>query len=314
MQGKLVRMLSTGRAGTKFIAGAFADQGYISYHEDLYIGEPTSAVRLYIHMLGDLWKSDKEKYFSLESNFAQPYVRVVSEKLNTYQEEVYQPVTKKIRDALVSQKAKPKPGYVIHTAHILTAATPLIEQELKRAGIQSSNLILLRNPLRTIHALYVVEGGLVKGERPYRMFSASFSGDETFIGAADIWANTYRMAFDQKEHFGQDKFRILELETFSMDTDYAANIFEFIGLNFDLLRYKNFAKRELNIPLRSSKRDSIRNSHVFHKPNFVFSSKEIQQIYAQIQDVVELYDIDWENCVEEYQQFHTKEKSQLGFN
>lgn len=314
MQGKLVRMLSTGRAGTKFIAGAFADQGYTSYHEDLYIGEPTSAVMLYIHMLGDLWKLDKDKYFSFESNFAQPYVRVVTEKLITYRDEAHQPVTKRIRDALVSQKVKPKPGFVVHTAHILTAATPLIERELERSSIESRNLILLRNPLRTIHALYIVEGGLVKGERPYRMFPASFSGDETFIGAADIWANTYRMAFDQKEYFGQDKFQLLELETFSKDTDYAANIFDFIELNFDPSRYKNFTKRELNKPLRSSKRDSLRNSHVFHKPDFVFSSKEIQRIYVQIQDVIELYGIDWGNCVEEYQQFHAKEKSQIGFD
>ena len=50
----LVRILSTGRAGTKYIANAFADQGYLAYHEDLYAGEPASALILYTRMLGDM--------------------------------------------------------------------------------------------------------------------------------------------------------------------------------------------------------------------------------------------------------------------
>lgn len=311
MNGLLIRVLSTGKTGTKFLANLFADQGYPSYHEDLYFGEPYSATTLYLSMLGDLWKQDRAAYYALQSDFAKPYVRTVAEHLEANRTNK---TPKRWRAVIGGEKENEKRGHVIHTAHNLTPATPLIERELEKTGLQSRNLILFRNPLKTIHAIYLVEGKFREDQAAYRMRSPSFSdGDEGFIGAANVWANLYRMAVDQRRHFGQEKFRVVELEQFSTDLNYASQIFEFTGLSFDAQRFQRFSRQELAKPLRAAKVDSARNSHLFHNPDFVFSEKQISDIKVQIDDVFQDYGINWDLSVQDYMDFHTREKARLGF-
>lgn len=310
----LVRVLSTGRAGTKFIANAFADQGYRAYHEGLYAGEPTSALILYTRMLGDMWFQESGKYYSFDSNFATPYIAAVQEALELDSAGIADPKNsgrlarlRKGKLSAASQKA------VIDSGHRLSTATPLIEREGARVGLEIKYLILFRNPLRTIHGLFKVESqpGMMAG--PYRNRPASFSESGDYLGAADIWANTYRMAQDQRMHLGEERFALLDLDRFNFDEEYIEQIFAFLKLDFDKQRFSAFANQVLKQPLRSTKHDSARNSHIFHDPEFSFSNKQIAQIYERVKDVLDLYGIDWSKVVGDYQRFHAIEKEGLGF-
>jgi hypothetical protein len=312
MSGLLIRVLSTGKTGTKFLSNVFADQGYFSYHENLYLGEPYSAVTQYLHMLSDLWKKDREAYYALHSDFADPYVGAVAELLTPTPGKGTRKWRSRLRDRFGAREEKR--GYVIHTAHNLTPATPLIERALEKASIESHTLILYRNPLKTIHALYLVEGKFAEGQVAYRMRPPSFSqGDEGIFGAASVWANLYQMAMDQSRHYGPDKFRLLELERFSGEINYAEEVFGFCGLDFDGAKFARFSQQELSKPLRGAKIDSVRNSHLFHNPDFVFSADEREIIRTRISEVLRDYSIDWERCVDDYVTFHGKEKARLGF-
>jgi len=308
MEPTLIRVLSTGRVGTKFVAAAFSDQGYRAFHENLYAGEPGSAIIQYMRMLGDLWMENRDKYYELESNFAKPYIKTVLEVLD-----IKSAPLGSLRSFFQQKGKRRVESVVVHTANVLTPATPLIEKEAERCGLAIKTLILFRNPLKTIHAIYTVESPSSEWGGPYHNWSSSFFSDSGVQGAADIWANTYRLALDQQRYYGVQRFRIFRLEDFSSDPRYAKQVFEFAGLNFDQRRFETFYQAELNKPFRVSKVDSIRNSHLFHNPDFVFSQMEIDAIFAHIKDVIADYEIDWEASVRDYIDFHTKEKTRIGF-
>lgn len=315
MNGKLIRTLSTGRTGTKFVAELFADQGFVAYHESLYLGEPRSAIMLYTHMLGDLWNADPESYFALESDFAKPYTEFVLNNLGEETQRDKRSISRPARLSVLfsSPENRNKAGVIIDTAHITTTATPLIERELKSANIESKYLILFRNPIMTIQAIFIVEGFPKNKKRPYWSRPVSFSRGEGLAAAANVWANTYRLAQDQKRHLGSEKFRLLQLESFSKEEEYAAATFEFLGLQLDRRRFRRFVERELSKPLRSSKEESARNSHLFHDPNRFFLDSEIRDIFNLIKDVIEVYEIDWDRTVADYRRFHELEKNKIGF-
>jgi hypothetical protein len=308
----LVRILSTGRAGTKYIANAFADQGYLSYHEDLYAGEPSSALIHYTRMLGDMWFHDRKKYYAYDSDFARPYMAAVGKQMGIE--------LNKRGEVKVGKSASRKGGtkdsvsVVIDSGHRLTPATPLIEKEGDRAGVEIKYLILYRNPLRTIHGLFKVEGQAGMQEGPYRNRPASFSEEGGYLGAAGVWANTYRMAYDQRKHLGEERFAFLDLERFNFDEEHIDEIFSFLELDYDKKGFAKFANNILGQPLRSSKSDSARNSHVFHDPGFSFSEDEIEKIHARVEDVLEPYGMSWQKIVDDYVDFHAKEKERLGFD
>jgi hypothetical protein len=296
----LVRMLSTGRTGTKYMAKVFEDQGYFSVHEDFYAGEPFVAIKHYANMLGDMWMEDPDKYFELQSNFAQPYVDALSERVKSNQ--------------LSDELAKEKRGVVVHSGHLMTPASPLVMRELESRNISVKHLILLRNPLKTIHAIFTIESEVKRrGQRPYRIRPQHFSQDEGYLGAAQIWANSYRMIADQRNNLGQDLFKVLWLENFSRKVKEAQDIFDFLGLDFDKKRFAALSKQVLENPLRAEKVDSVRNSDLYIQPDFSFSESQIAEIQKEISDVLEKYKIDWAKNIEEYLEFHAKEKAQLGF-
>ena len=309
---KLIRILSTGRAGTKYIANTFADQGYLSYHEDLYAGEPTSALIHYTRMLGDMWFHEREKYYAIDSDFARPYMAAVGKQLGLALNK--RGVAKAGKKAADKSGTKGKVSVVIDSGHRLTPATPLIEKEGKRAGVAIKYLILYRNPLRTIHGLFKVEGKASPQEGHYRNRPGSFSEEGGFLGAAGVWANTYRMAYDQMKHLGEERFAFLDLERFNFDEEHIDEVFSFLELAYDKKGFADFANKILGQPLRSSKSDSARNSHVFHDPGFSFSEDEIDQIHDRVEDVLGSYGMDWQKIVDDYVSFHAKEKDSLGFD
>jgi hypothetical protein len=298
MTNQLVRMLSTGRNGTNFMARLFADQGYLSFHEDLYTGEPIIALHHYLGWLGDQWKADDPVHYKVKSSFVRPYVREVKQWMKKKNSRV-----KNLKDRVV-----------VHSDHRLTHATPLVLRELAEQGIAVKHLILIRNPLRTIHAIYVVEGKSHSGLREYRIRPQSFYSEEGVLGAAQIWANTYRMIADHVSHFGEELFYILQLEEFSNQAESAKAVFDFLELPFDAARFSAFTQQALAKPLRNAKQETERNSDLFRDPNYVIPESELNQIGAEIQDVLERFGRNWEADLADYKQFHAREKGQLGLS
>lgn len=299
-KGTLVRMLSTGRSGTKFMAKVFEDQGYFSVHEDFYAGEPFVAVKHYANWLGDLWLEDKQRYFALDSNFAEPYVGGVAKAL----------LENRKRQDIDEDKRQ----VVVHSGHLMTPATPLVTRELDKQAIAVRHLILMRNPLKSIHAIYTIESEVGKaGHRPYRIRPQRFAKDGGYLGAAQIWANTYRMIADQREQFGKDAFKLVWLSDFSGEPALARKVFDFLGIAFNEKLFISFTERVLNKPLRSKKEESIRNSDLYIAPDFSFDEAQIKAIFAEIDDVLDVYDIDWQSNVSEYVDFHQQEKTRMGF-
>jgi len=308
MKPTLIRVLSTGRVGTKFVASAFANQGYRAFHENLYAGEPSSAIIQYMRMLGDLWMENRDKYYELESNFAKPYIKTVLEILDAKKAPL-----RSLRSFILRKGKSGVESVVVHTANVLTPATPLIEKEAERSGLAIKTLILFRNPLKTIHAIYTVESPSSAWGGPYHNWPSSFFDDSGVRGAADIWANIYRLALDQQRYYGVQRFRVFRLESFSNNPGFAKQVFGFAGLDFDQWRFERFNQAELNKPFRVSKVDSIRNSDLFHNLDFVFSQTEIDTIFSHIKDVIDDYEIDWEESIRDYMDFHAKEKTRIGF-
>jgi hypothetical protein len=309
MEPTLIRMLSTGRVGTKFVAAAFADQGYQAFHENLYEGEPSSAIIQYVRMLGDLWKGDKDRYFSLQSDFARPYLDAVLEN-----RDIKKNGARSILKSIFRQpSAREFEPVVIHTGHRLTAATPLIEREAKKRGLSVKTLILFRNPLKTIHAIFTVESPSSALGGPYHNWPSSFFSDAGFNGAAEIWANTYLMAHDQMIRLAANEWRFLSLETFNSNENYVKKVFDFLGLQLNSGKFNAFVKRIASQPLRSSKTDSERNSDIFHNAKFYFSDQQITEIYSRVKETISVYELDWQQIVQEYKAFHEQEKQQIGF-
>ena len=309
MEPSLIRMLSTGRVGTKFVAAAFADQGYQAFHENLYEGEPSSAIIQYVRMLGDLWKGDKDRYFSLQSDFARPYLDAVLENLDSKKNSA----RSFLKGIFRQPDARKFESVVIHTGHRLTAATPLIEREAKKQGLSVKTLILFRNPLKTIHAIYTVESPSSAWGGPYHNWPSSFFSDVGFNGAAEIWANTYLMAHDQMTRLAGNEWRFLSLEKFNSSEEYVQKVFDFVGLQMDLGKFDAFVQRIANQPLRTSKTDSARNSDIFHNAQFYFSDRQITEIHSRVKEAISVYEFNWQQIVHEYKVFHEQEKQQMGF-
>lgn len=296
MRQRLVRMLSTGRNGTKFLASLFTDQGYLAFHEDLYLGEPIVALHHYLTWLGDKWKAGDAIHYEANPRFARPYRRAVQKLLQSGK----------------SQTKGNAGRVVVHSDHRMTKATPLVLGEFAAHEIDIKHLVLMRNPLRTIHAIFKVEGTAHDGLREYRIRPRSFYEETGVVGAAQIWANTYRMIGEHIERFGEEQFHILQLEEFSSEAASAQASFAFLDLPFDAARYTAFTNKVLSRPLRSAKEESERNSDLFRDPSYVISDADIERIGQEIGDVVERFGRKWETEVRDYKAFHATEKQKLG--
>ncbi|TAK12690.1 MAG: hypothetical protein EPO32_08090 [Anaerolineae bacterium] len=306
MNKKLVRVNSTGRSGTKFLAELFADQGYCAFHEDLYAGEPSSAIIEYQKMLGNAWLNEREWYYDHPSSFPKPYYRTVLALFEP-------PVTPAPRWKFWQKRAvQPVPaGTVIDTSNTLTASTPEIDAYFTSREFTLRYLILHRNPLKTIHAFYQVERSANYRNRP-SAFSAA--PDDRVRGAALVWKNYYAMMLDQRTHLGAERFRLVALEDFTRNLDYVQGVFDFLELPLDSLEAKVFLDKVNNAPLRSAKVNDARNSDIFHNPEFSFSEAEINTILPIITDVSSQLSINLDQAVTDYVSFHAEEKARLGIN
>jgi hypothetical protein len=87
-----------------------------------------------------------------------------------------------------------------------------------------------------------------------------------------------------------------------------------VDIDFDARKFQEFTDLELSKPLRSSKHESARNSHIFHAPELVFTDEQMNEIYPCVSDVIATLGMSWPDLVSDYKAFHESEKTSLGFS
>lgn len=311
MMKRLVRVLSTGRTGTKFITSAFQNQEHAAFHEEIYAGEPSSAIIEYMKFLASMWRARPDQYFAYDSNYGEFYVRSVMHSFAQCERHPgrFEPgrrsIARRLRDGLFSKPC----DFILDAQNRLTPATPLLHRHLVEMGIDVNYIILLRNPVKTIHAIYMVEGANGYGHRAPEFCG----GDHSYVGAARVWSNTYDLIHDQRTRLGSDKFFVLQLERFAAGTEDVERLFNFLGISFDRPRFDDFRNSVNRAPLRAAKTDSQRNSDLFRDPEFSFSSSQIEEICATSQETAAAYGLDMVAAAEDYRRFHGEEKKKLSF-
>lgn len=307
MNKTLVRVLSTGRAGTKFLSGAFAAAGFKSYHEDLYAGEPSSALIEYTRYLGDLWFNRREFYYELDSNFVNPYLRTVHTELGLT---ASAPEANGWLARLIGSRPSLAADVLVDCSHLLALATPIIVRRLDDTQVSLKQIILYRNPLKMIHAIYKVENH----PQGYLVRPASFAEGQMGIpGAAKVWLNSYRHIYDLYRHYNGEGFVFLDLEKFSHEPGYAVKTLGALGLEGDLMALGNYIQAVQQEPIRTWKYDTARNSDLYKDPEFVFTEAQADEILESIKELAEPYQLDLAACRAEYFHFHFEKKQQLEF-
>jgi hypothetical protein len=196
-------------------------------------------------------------------------------------------------------------GLIVDTDNLLTPWTALLEPALQKAGIETCNLILFRNPYKTIHAMCTVEGAGQFQHRPDRFHH----GRDALMVAAEVWAKIYEMALEFKERY--PTFHLLKVEDFSSDFEKARQTLDFVGVTTTKSRYEQFRTRLNEEKYRTTKVESLRNSDLFHDPRFVISETQLDEIDRIIQPIAAGLGIDLAAAKADYLQFHRDEKSRI---
>ena len=277
--------------------------GLNAHHESLTIANASPQV-LYgkINDLGDLWSKDKDQYYRFTTDFFDHYITNLSTEFqNNLQTKVlWKNVKASLRNipdyqgALMLKSKK----HVIDCNNVRVPAVPVIQNKLSQNGIKVKTVVLVRNPFKTIHALYKVEG---KSNFEYR--PKSFLDPDLVTSAANVWKETYNLIYDQIMHAGGNYY-LLILEKFSNDQTFVKPFFDFIELQYSERLYKSFMKFLDKQPYRTQKVTTIRNSDLFHDPEFSFNESQLDQIQLIIQNTASLYKLDLDNYREEYVKFH----------
>jgi hypothetical protein len=309
---RFFRVLSTGRVGTKFLTEVLVNQGHAAFHEEIYSGEPSCAIIEYMKFLASMWRSEPDTYFDHDSDYGEFYTRSVRYSFELCRrnpgrfEGTRRSLLRRLHDRVWHKPC----NFILDAQNRLTPATPILDRYLKKAGIDTGYVILLRNPIKTIHAIYVVESTTGYDHR-----SPLFSrGERTPIGAAWIWRNTYEMIHDQRNRLGAGRFFVVELESLNRCSNRAAELFQFLGVPFHAERFEAYRDRVVSKPLRADKYSSERNSDLFRAPEFVFSAAEIDEIMDIVRPMASVFHIDLAEARESYSRFHDEEKKKLGFS
>lgn len=307
MTKTLIQALSTGRTGTNFLSQAFVDQGYNAYHENVYVGEPIAAVHAYTNYLGDLWKQDPQAYYQLRDNFSGPFVRSVLNEMRVVPaRRPWEQRKNWLANRLHHMRLKRTNEVLINLGNHMSLAPPLIDRSLAEVGVYIKYIILFRNPLRTIHALYKVEEEHAYRHRPQRFFTGN-----GYMAAAQIWKHYYACFLDLRDKLGAERFALLELEAFNADATHREGIFDFLGLALDSARLERFIEGTMRAPIRQSKTPSVRNSDLYKDLDFSFDDQQMDEIAQAIEPVASQLGIDLAKSLIEYRTFHREEKQSL---
>ena len=74
MRQRLVRVMSTGRCGTKWLSEFFRHIGVESYHEGFFAVRPTEALIGYMNDLSNRWVLNRDAFYADRSRSADAYV------------------------------------------------------------------------------------------------------------------------------------------------------------------------------------------------------------------------------------------------
>jgi hypothetical protein len=326
----LINVVSSGRCGTRFFAALIRDQGYVAFHEEL-TGAPSTEQ---ITSSMDNWfeKTNKEggapEIFE-GSEILEPYISNVlsitqSNRLFStyYQGAAGAGLVRQSKTMLSAFLKDPALLFRLKTNKIivdcnndLSLCVTDIANACRGNELDHKALVLFRNPIKTIHAIFQREtkNGTRSSSRP-----KTFHKGSGLEAAANIWKSYYEF-FNVLLFQRPDNFKAIELESVVNCTDYLRNAMEYCGLGFDRLRADIFLDRIRKEPLRKSKslsrRDqlSVRNSDLYLDVDFVFSEKDVENICSIVKEVSADYGIDLSKSTSDYFEYHRKEKYQEAF-
>ena len=282
MKSTLLRINSTGRTGSNFLAHYFKFLGYESYHENFrkFLPIDSEAYNFFQAELMEMWNIDPVDFHKIDFSFPSQYLKAFQRRM------LYQNLLPR------------KGGLLVDSDNTTTPSTLFLAEEMQKHGITFKCLTLFRNPFKTIHAIYLVER---KGGYLYRARSI-FSSPNNIIRAAEIWRSTYQMCLDFEKVYPINFFRI-NIEEFG-DIELVRSMHEFVGVNLDTNKYNRFVQLSNKNGLRKSKSPSIKNSDLFHDPGFVFNSEELDKIEEIVYSAASSLGLDVGSEREKYVDFH----------
>ncbi len=283
----LLRINSTGRTGSSYLYHYFKFIGYESYHENFreFLPIQSEVYNFFQAEIMEIWNTSTVDFYKLNKNVSFPnlYSNVLQKRF-FYQK-------------LLLKRTK----LLIDTDNTTTPSTLMLLEKLSECGLSFKGITLFRNPFKTIHSIYLVEraGGYL-----YRARSI-FSSSDNVVRAAEIWHSTYKMCIDfEKMH--SEKFFRLNVEDFNSNIDLIRSLYDFIGVHFDLVRYKEFIQQDR---VSSATTNSIRNSDLHHSFEFVFNSEELDKIEISVSSTALALGLDIKEERRKYVDFH---KNRLG--
>jgi hypothetical protein len=245
-----------------------------------------------------LWFYEPENYFEYKAGY-DVYMKTVEKefaRLNS--------ARKKLRFWDRSFSNSRKYQIVFDCSTFLTTLTPPLHHALTAQNYQVKYLILLRNPLQTIHSLYVAESERHFVKRPRSFWTDGNPANvdlDPMIASANFWKNTYKLIDELRHRYDPDNFLEVQLHDFTWNQTYLQAVCKFLDVPLDIDKWTAFRDSVMHEPKRKAyNHESIRNSHLYHDPNFAFSDAQMQAILQNISDVMAIYNLDAEQCIEEY--------------
>lgn len=307
---KLVLILSSGRSGTKFFSEYFRRQKLLSFHESFRGSSALNYPEVSnIHVNNEIYSQDvgKEKIKEVVDDYLTNFCSLSdSNKLianfsrgnrkSTLKQKLY--AIKKAFDwpMIISN------NHIIDCNNSISPLFEIISKAAKEKEISTFPLILFRNPIKTIHAIYQIESP------SFTMRPKSFlEKKEGLIASALIWKNTYKFFLDRTQN------DVLKVNLEKFHTNDLQPLFNFLNKEIDCEASKEIKRHIESKPLRSSKIDDIRNSDLYKDKHFSLSASQIDLIIPYISDTALRLGIDIDESISSYNDFHATVKTNQGF-
>ena len=320
---KLVMVLSTGRTGTRYIHDVLRYQGLLSYHEELYGNIDANEYKKTSYLVANNWKKklfgNDNEYTDIVNDYVRNIFNIMNGKKffhNFYSGSPNHRINKKF---FYFRKYFNYPHVfsnriVVDCNNSISPLFKNIHESCNVHQIENYFIVLFRNPIKTIHAIYMAETTSNFSERPSK-FSENKNG---FIAATYIWKNYYCMFLDILKKLSTKKYLLIDIETLNKDKSLILPLFQFLGVRFNENSWEDrYQKVYRNTKFRSSKDkigpSDIVNSDLFIDKSFYFNKNEVNEIMHIINDVSEEMKIDLKKCSDEYFDFHMKQKNKIGF-
>ncbi len=304
-------ILSTGRTGTKFFSEYFRRQKLLSFHEAFRGSSALEYPKISnIHADNEInaLEIDREKIEEVVSDYLNNFFNITdSNKLvanfslgngvSTLKQKLYY-IKKAFHWPMIVSN-----NHVIDCNNGISLLFEIIFKAAEEKEISTLPVILFRNPIKTIHAIYQIES-----QSSYYMRPKSFlEKKEGLIAAALIWKNTYNFFLDRTKN------DVLKVDLENFQPNDLQPLFNFLGEEIDFEASKVIKRIIKNKPFRSSKVEDIRNSDLYKDKDFSLSESQIDLIIPYISDTASRLGIDIEKSISSYNDFHSRVKTNQGF-